>query len=110
MNEPQCPMCLVSTSPLFPTPDAIVLTGSAVITVDVTITSIYDSRNLALISSINIPPSVPTNRPRRYHVFIADREANAEALRERSQRISQGKSRLLCRCGRRSVGLEGTSD
>ena len=110
MDEPGCPMYLVFTSPIFRTPDAIVLTGSAVITVDVTITSIYDSRKLVLISSINIPPSLPTNRPRRYHVFIADREGNAKALRERSQRISQGKSRLLCRCGRLPAGLEGTSD
>ena len=110
MDEPGCPMCLVFTSPIFRTPDAIVLTGSAVITVDVTITSIYDSRKLVLISSINIPPSLPTNRPRRYHVFIADREGYAKALRERSQRISQWKSRRLCRCGRLPVGLEGTSD
>jgi hypothetical protein len=83
MNEPGLPMCLVPTSQIFPTPDAVVLTSDAVITVQITVPSEYDSREIEFDHIYeNIPSALLTKRPGRYHVLITDRKYGAGSLRE----------------------------
>ncbi|KAF8260034.1 hypothetical protein EI94DRAFT_1749735 [Lactarius quietus] len=83
MDHPTSPMCLVPTSPMFPTIDAVVLTDSNVITVHITIAPNCDSKEpeFDLIYD-NIPADMLVERPGRYHVFITDREFNAKSLLE----------------------------
>ena len=79
-------ICFVPTSRALPTLSAIVLTGNAVITVQITISLKHDvqEEEFDLIYK-NLPPDLLAKRPGRYHVFITDNEINAKSLREQNQ-------------------------
>jgi hypothetical protein len=83
-SEPKKPKCLI---PTFPTFDAIVLTSNAVITVQITISSTHDAKakGFDLIYK-NLPNALLKKRPKRYHLFITDRETNAKSLREQNRK------------------------
>jgi hypothetical protein len=91
MNEPGLPMCLIPTSRTFPTgtPDAVVLTSNAVITVQIVIAYKYDSKEQLEFDHIyeNIPSALLTKRPGRYHVLIMDRVYDSTTFRE--QKLTQ---------------------
>ena len=83
IGEPGKPICLVPTSPAFPTLNAIVLTGNAVITVQITIALKHDAKQEEFdLVYRNLPPDLLAKRPNRYHLFITDKEINAKSLRE----------------------------
>ena len=86
ISEPGNPICLVPTSRTFPTLDAVVLTSSAVITVQITIALKHDANEQEFdLIYRNLPPGLLAKRPDRYHVFITDNEINAKSLREQNQ-------------------------
>ena len=85
ISEPKTHICLVPTSQTFPTLDAVILTSSAVITVQITIALKHDAdeQEFNLIYR-NLPPDLLAKRPGRYHVFITDNDINARSLREQN--------------------------
>jgi hypothetical protein len=74
------PICVVPTSETFPFFDAFIITGVAVITIQVTIYDKHDAKE----GGFEILNSLPflAKRPNRYHVFITDKEINAAKLRK----------------------------
>ena len=86
ISETQQSMCLVPTSRTFPTLSAVILTGYAVITVQITFALKHDMKEeeFDLIYK-NLPPDLLAKQPGRYHVFITDKAINARSLREQNQ-------------------------
>jgi len=85
LAETELPICLVPTSPSFPSLDAVVLTTNSVITVQITIAHYHsaEKRGFDLIFD-NLSRHMLSKRPERYHLFITDEEENAESLREQN--------------------------
>ena len=86
ISEPGKPICLIPTSPTFPTLSAVILTSNAVITAQITIALKHDAneQEFDLIYK-NLPPGLLAKRPGRYHVFITDTGFTAKSLREQNQ-------------------------
>ncbi|KAH9071614.1 hypothetical protein EDB83DRAFT_260484 [Lactarius deliciosus] len=81
--EPRRPICWVPTSETLPALGAIILTNHSVITVQISIASKHDAKNLGFEDIYrNLPPHLKT-KP-RCHVFITDSESNAESLQEQN--------------------------
>ena len=86
INETETPICLVPTSRKFPALSAIVLTGNAVITLQITIALEHGAKEQEFdLIYKNLPPDLLARRPNRCHVFITDNEINARSLREQNQ-------------------------
>ncbi|KAI9439307.1 hypothetical protein H4582DRAFT_130435 [Lactarius indigo] len=89
MYKPGLPICWVPTSETLPTLGAVVLTDDAVITVQITIASKRDTKNIGFIDIYrNLPPRLKT-KP-RCHVFITDSDSNAESLRDQNLTVPKG--------------------
>ncbi|KAH8982417.1 hypothetical protein EDB92DRAFT_124508 [Lactarius akahatsu] len=87
--EPGRPVCWVPTSETLPALGAVVLTNHSVITVQISITSNHDAKNLGFEDIYrNLPPHLKT-KP-RCHVFITDSEFNAESLQEQNLTVPGG--------------------
>ena len=85
IGETETSICFVPTSRKFPALSAIVLTGNAVITVQITIAVKHDAKGQEFdLIYQNLPPDFLAKRPGRYHVFITDNEVNAKSLREQN--------------------------
>ena len=86
ISQTKTPICLVPTSPKFPALSAIVLTGNAVITIQITIALKHGAKEQEFdLIYKNLPPDLLAKRPGRCHVFITDNEMNARSLREQNQ-------------------------
>ena len=85
ISEPEETICLVPTSPTFPTLSAVFLTSGAVITLQITIALKHDANEQEFdLIYRNLPPNLLARRPCRHHVFITDKEINAKSLREQN--------------------------
>jgi hypothetical protein len=82
VGEHDLPKCLVPVSQSFPTVDAIVVTGTSIITVQITVTSAHDTKDSGFQKVYDNLPSTVLNLRRRCHVFVTDTEDKAEFLRQ----------------------------
>jgi hypothetical protein len=75
------PKCLVPVSKTFPTLGAIVITGTSVITLQITVASAHDAEDAELQKVYDNLPSTVLNSRRRCHVFVTDTKDKARSLR-----------------------------
>ncbi|KAH9169343.1 hypothetical protein EDB89DRAFT_1478125 [Lactarius sanguifluus] len=85
MVELKCPICWVPTSQTSPSLDAFILTDDSIITLQIAISSQHGAHKLGFSRVYdNLPRDLKTKRPKRFHVFITDRDDNAKKLREQN--------------------------
>ncbi|KAH9053615.1 hypothetical protein EDB87DRAFT_211620 [Lactarius vividus] len=84
MVESKCPICWVPTS-LVPSLYAFILTDDSIITLQITVSSRHSASKPGFSRVYdNLPRDLKIKRPKRFHVFITDRDENAKKLREQN--------------------------